>query len=213
MIHFSYRGKKQHNYFEGWYTRLIDKDHNINLAIILAVTHYLEDPHAFIQLYNGVTLQNHYFKFDITDFSYHQDKIKIGNNILSKEGIILDTELVKLDVQFENAIFLQSHFGFHSAMSYLYLAPLQCFQEINVLDGTYTGTITIDEQQKISGSYYIEKTYGTQFPNKWIWLQANQFDQNVCAPYPGEVYHSIKRTYLGFSLWCISTKRISICFL
>ena len=38
------------------------------------------------------------------------------------------------------------------------------------MDALVEGTLN---NQAISGSGYMEKTYGTNFPNRWIWLQSN----------------------------------------
>ena len=65
MKSFTYQNRRKKDYFEGWYTRLVDIENNINIAVIFALTKNELDPHAFIQVYDGVELTNKYFRFDI----------------------------------------------------------------------------------------------------------------------------------------------------
>lgn len=180
MKSFRYQNKKTKNYFEGWYTRLVDKSQNINIAIIFAITKNEKDAHSFIQVYDGVKLTNTYYRFAESDFSYINNEARIKNNVLSPSKLQLDVGNTNIDVTFNNTMKIKKHFGFQSAMSYMKHFPLVCFQEVNILDGQYSGQITSDKKSvKTSGSLYMEKTYGYKFPKKWMWIQGNHFDQEV----------------------------------
>ena len=59
-------------------------------------------------------------------------------------------------------------------MGFLKSAPLECFQEIIFLKSNVIGSITVvGFNIKVNGISYMEKTYGTNFPQKWIWIQSN----------------------------------------
>jgi len=179
MKSFTYQNRRKKDYFEGWYTRLVDIENNINIAVIFALTKNELDPHAFIQVYDGVELTNKYFRFDIREFSF-SNEVSIGDNSLSPSNLKLDVDNYKIDVVFEKQVPIKKYLGFDSAMSYLKLFPLVCFQEVNIIDGKYKGSIQIkDVIDKSIGNIYMEKTYGYKFPKKWIWIQGNHFNSNL----------------------------------
>ena len=60
-------------------------------------------------------------------------------------------------------------------MGFLSKAPLECFQEIIYMSADSTFTI---DNKKYTGIAYMEKTFGTNFPTKWIWLQSNHSKNN-----------------------------------
>lgn len=168
---FQFQNKKDTNYFEGWYTRITDKENNINLAIIFAVTKDPDNPHAFIQVYDGVQKTNQYiaYDYDLFKYDYESDVAYIKDNELSNHHLVLNTANVEMNITF-NAITKNEK----SAMGFLSKMPLECFQEILILDGSFSGNITYLGNEIISqGKLYQEKTYGINFPKKWIWLQSN----------------------------------------
>ena len=64
-------------------------------------------------------------------------------------------------------------------MGILSKAPLECFQEVVFLNAN----VTFDIKKKglsssHSGQSYMERTYGTNFPSKWIWFQSNYSNNN-----------------------------------
>lgn len=179
MNSFTYQNKRKKDYFEGWYTRLVDTKNNINLAVIFALTKNELDPHAFIQVYDGVGLTNKYFRFDIRDFSFN-GKVIIGDNTLSPSNLKLNVDNYKFDVIFDKIIPIKKYLGFDSAMSFLKMFPLVCFQEVNIIDGLFEGFIQINDiEVESKGEVYMEKTYGYKFPKKWIWIQGNHFENDL----------------------------------
>ena len=110
MKSFTYQNRRKKDYFEGWYTRLVDIENNINIAVIFALTKNELDPHAFIQVYDGVELTNKYFRFDIREFSF-SNEVSIGDNLLSPSNLKLDVDNYKIDVVFENKFQLKSILG------------------------------------------------------------------------------------------------------
>lgn len=180
MNTFEYKNKKEINYFEGWYLRVTDENTNANLAFIFAVSKYKEDPHAFIQIYDGIALTSKYYRFEIEDFKFSENTVFIKDNYLSSESMYLKTSDIEINVQFNNIIELSSKHKNNSAMSFLVNYPLECFQEVNIMEGSFTGKLNmINKTSLIAGKIYLEKTYGNKFPDRWIWLQCNYFDKDV----------------------------------
>jgi hypothetical protein len=172
MKTFAFQNKKQKNYFEGWYVRFTDTDCDVKIAIIFAITKDVNDPHAFIQYYDNEEFENHYYRFDTSAFSYDSDTqtIRIGENVLSPNQVIVKTEKLDIKGQFLDVVPLQKYQGTTSAMGFLSHAPLECFQEVIFVDSSARFTIN---NLTYNGRSYMEKTYGTNFPKKWIWLQSN----------------------------------------
>jgi len=176
MKTFEYKNKKNENYFEGWYIRLHDRSKNVNIAVIFAITKNAENPHSFIQVYNGADKEAHYFTFDVDKFHFDYDTytVHIGDNSLSSTSLVLSVEGYTINATITHRILLENYQSTYSAMGRLSKAPLECFQEVIYLDGKTEFTIN---NQPYYGSSYMEKTYGTNFPSKWIWLEANHSKQ------------------------------------
>ncbi len=193
MSKFGLKNKYHTNAFEGWYTRLLSDEGDINIAVIFAITLYDKDPHAFIQVFNGVKQVNAYHRFDIEDFHYENGTIHIQENQLSLKHLALNLPSMVVDVRFEKL----TENPVKSAMGVLRHLPLQCFQEVNVLSATAQGTIN---NAPFKGSNYIEKTYGKQFPKQWFWLQADRFDKPVQLSLAGGHVPTFKLKPFGFFL-------------
>lgn len=191
MDNFSLKNKYHTNAFEGWYTRILSDDGTVNLAVIMAMTLYEEDPHAFIQVFDGNKENNTYHRFDIEDFHFEQGMVKIKTNTLSLKHLFIDVEGLQVDVTFKDV----TKNPVKSAMGFLRHLPLQCFQEVNILSALAQGSVN---GSPFKGSTYIEKTYGKQFPKRWFWLQADRFDQTVKLSLAGGHVPTLKMKPFGF---------------
>ncbi|QMS84308.1 hypothetical protein [Candidatus Xianfuyuplasma coldseepsis] len=172
MNTFAFQNKKKKNYFEGWYYRITDAENNINIAVIFALTKDKKHPHSFIQFYDGHQKKAYYYTFDINDFYYDDanDTVRIGQNELSVHHLLLHTDDVHIEATNHEVVPLQIYNGHQSAMGYLSNAPLECFQEVLFMTSDVTFTLNNSPHK---GTSYMEKTYGTNFPSQWIWLQSN----------------------------------------
>ena len=202
MTRFEFQNRKKKNYFEGWYLRFTDSKTNGNYAIIVAMTKDKDDPHAFIQFYNGVKHTATYYRYQLSDFSY--DKLKnevyIGDNILSPKKCHFEEDGIFLDVEVKNHIALHPYKNSDSAMGYMSNFPLECFQEVIFMKGDAEVLIkTKDETISFTGNAYMEKTYGTNFPQRWIWIQSNYSENTLLSFSVGKVPLFIFRK-LGFFL-------------
>lgn len=195
---FTYRNKKTYDYFEGWYTRLTDEKNNLHYAIIIGITKESSDPHSFIQIYDGSKLSNKYYRFDIDDFSFSNDIVYIKNNYLSKDTLYIKTKDIEINVVFKHQRYLQKRIN-NSAMSFLAKFPLECYQDIVFMDTVYNGEITHENKLYSStGKGYMEKTYGSNFPRKWIWLQCNHFNKDVSFAFAHGLMPVLKFELKGF---------------
>ena len=199
MNTFEFRNLKKKNYFEGWYQRLVDEDKNINYAIIFGIAKNELDPHAFIQVFDGVKNESKYYRFESSDFYYLKDTVFIKDNFLSLNSLYLKTNDLEISVLFSELRKLKKLFFNNSAMSFLSRFPLECFQEVITMDGLFNGEMTIEnESQHISGKTYLEKSYGSKFPQKWIWIQGNHFNKDVSLSFSHGMIPFLKWKIKGF---------------
>lgn len=197
MSKFSLKTHMKKNRFEGWYVRIIDPVQSINLAFIFAYTGYKEDPHAFIQVFDGVTHTNTYHRFEQASFDASGDMVAIDNNILSEDALTIRLKDMTLDVTFDYRDQLKQK----SAMGFLAKFPLECYQEVLTMTSEVKGNISYrGESKSIDGTSYMEKTYGRKFPKTWFWLQANQFDEDVSLSLSGGTVPTLFFYPFGFTM-------------
>jgi tocopherol cyclase len=180
MNKFKFENKKSKNYFEGWYFRVTNSKTNDNYAFIFAITQDVNDPHSFIQSYNGKTNKSYYYRFDKKAFSYDKktNTIHIGENYLNEQELYFKNDMITFHATSSNHQYLKRYQLNNSAMGFFSITPLECFQEIIFLDADVNFDITTDGVLSTNtGKSYMEKTYGTNFPKKWIWAQSN-YSQN-----------------------------------
>lgn len=179
---------KRRNYFEGWYYKQISKSREHVFGIIPGISYGSSpsDRHAFIQLINAVTHKTYYFSFPMADFQYdkHAFFIKLKDNVFHREGIQLHLKnndlfisgelLFKDIIPFPKTILNPGIMG-----PYSFIPFMECHHGIVNIHHHIHGHLTIDRETiDMSGGYgYIEKDWGKSFPEAWIWLQSNHFEQ------------------------------------
>ncbi len=197
MNKFRFKTKMKKNRFEGWYVRIIDAVQNINIAFIFAYTGYKEDPHAFIQVFDGQHHTASYHRFEKNAFDAGGDMVAIGNNILSEHALTIRLDDITLDVTFDYLDQVKKK----SAMGFLAKLPLECYQEVLTMSSNVRGNLSMHgESKSIDGSSYMEKTYGRNFPNTWFWLEANQFDEAVSLSLSGGTVPTLFFHPFGFTM-------------
>ncbi len=176
MNRFRFENKKKKNYFEGWYFRFTNNTTNENYALIFAMTKDKDNPHSFIQFYDGTKHTSKYYTFPLGDMKYDvlTNTVHIGKNTLSPKSCHFEDKDIIIDATVTDHISLVPYKNSDSAMGYLSKAPLECFQEVIYMNAT--ANVIINEKgitHKFSGNSYMEKTFGTSFPTKWVWMQSN----------------------------------------
>jgi tocopherol cyclase len=183
-----YQGKyKRKNYFEGWYYKIIDKNSQNIFAIIPGVSITKDNKYAFIQFINAKTGLTKYFKYKIEDFYYSERElnISIGKNHFNKFGLIVDFDSEGLsvsgNVRFINIIpFPKSILNPGIMGPFSFVPFMECHHGIVNMHCELNGKINYNgEQIDFTGGYgYLEKDWGSSFPQAWIWLQSNHFNED-----------------------------------
>jgi tocopherol cyclase len=179
-------GRKD-NYFEGWYFKLVDAKLENMFAVIPGVSLKDHGSHAFIQLLDGKQAESSYFNFNMEDFSYRKDRfrISIGKNIFSDGRMRLAIKRkdisLKADIMFKNNKGWPGKLISPGAMGWYSFVPfMECYHGVISMDHDLEGSLEINGNiiDLDGGKGYIEKDWGSSFPQGWIWLQSNNFDKD-----------------------------------
>lgn len=177
---------KKKNYFEGWFLKHVSEDGGNVLSLIPGIAMNSTDPHAFIQIMDGISGKTYYIPYPVTDFQWdaRQFRIQVGNSVFSLAGIELDIQSEpvilsgKLEytdpVGYPGTLISPGIMGWYS-----YIPFMECYHGIVSANHVLSGELTfLDKKIDFSGGRgYIEKDWGTSFPEAWIWIQCNGFQQ------------------------------------
>lgn len=174
----------QSNYFEGWYFKHVSQDLNHVYSFIPGVSLSLNDPHSFIQIINGISGNAIYVRYMLEEFTWDKKKmhVKIGKSEFTDNSISLHIEDKdisvegKLDyyniIKYPRSLFSPGIMGWYSFVPFM-----ECKHGIVSVNHYITGDIRINgEDIDFSGGKgYIEKDWGSSFPESWIWVHSNNF--------------------------------------
>ncbi|MBK9390877.1 MAG: hypothetical protein IPN68_12015 [Bacteroidetes bacterium] len=173
------------NYFEGWYFKHVSKNLNNVYSFIPGISLSDNDPHSFIQVINGITGKTCYITYPVNEFKWEKDKLflKIGNSVFTDEFIELNIENEKINVsgrlEYRNIVKYPKTLSSPGIMGwYSYIPFMECKHGIVSVNHKISGTLTIDNEliDLNEGKGYIEKDWGTSFPEAWVWIQSNNFN-------------------------------------
>ena len=173
---------KEKNYFEGWYYKNVTGNGKTVIAIIPGVSISEHDSHAFVQIIENINYKTYYIKYPIEDFKYEKDKLKavIGDNIFEEDKIILNIN--NEDINIQGTLYLTNHIYLEKTRyrpnimgPFAYLKKMECNHGVVSLYHDINGSINLNNEpiDFNHGSGYIEKDYGSSFPNKYMWLESN----------------------------------------
>jgi hypothetical protein len=178
------------NYFEGWYYKHISADLKNVYSFIPGISLNDTDPHSFIQVLNGITGESHYIPFPLSEFSWRRDKLylKVGKSVFTGDYMNLDLKTgntrITGTIEYQNVIkypkklFSPGIMGWYSFIPYM-----ECKHGMVSVNHDLKGKLKINETSIdfTSGKGYIEKDWGTSFPEAWLWIQANNFTDRATS--------------------------------
>lgn len=187
-----YHGEKRNdNFFEGWFYKIVDKDEKNILAIIPGIFKSKEKSkaHSFIQILDGKSNLSYYIKYGVDEFSTKKNKfeINIGDSFFSAEELMLDLKddgislsgtlhFIKI-FKWPNSIISPGIMGWYS-----YVPFMECNHGIISLNHGIEGSLNYNSSQInfTDGKGYGEKDWGSSFPSAYVWLQSNHFsDESI----------------------------------
>lgn len=173
-------------FFEGWFYKLVNENMDHVYSVIPGIF-FGKDPsrsHAFIQVMDGITGETFYHRYDTREFVADPKDfdILIGSNRFTRDKMILNImnsdQRVTGYLEFRNTTPWPVSIRSPGIMGwYAYVPFMECNHGIVSLDHTIEGSLEIDgtEIEFSGGRGYIEKDWGTSFPEAWIWVQSNHF--------------------------------------
>ncbi len=196
------------NYFEGWYYKHVSGNLEEVYSFIPGISLNENNSHAFIQVINGVTGKTDYISYSVDQFSASKEKlwVKIGKSVFTENSIKLDIEseglIVKGDLEYSNLVKYPKKIFSPGIMGWYSFIPfMECKHGIVSVNHNVKGRLRINgrEINFDNGKGYIEKDWGTSFPEAWIWIQANNFkDQNVSFNFSVAKIPWFGKFFLGF---------------
>jgi len=185
----AYHGEKNTKpFFEGWYHKMV-MNNGQSLVIIPGIyrSGYNNNQTAFIMIFDGGNGDVFYEKFEVKQFSCSTSNysLHIGSNYFSLQKVILDIESEMLTIKGQvNAYNLKpwpvTLFEPGCMGWYAYVPTMECFHGILSMDHSLNGEIEFNGSNYdfAGGRGYIEKDWGRNFPENWIWAQSNNFTNN-----------------------------------
>lgn len=172
------------NYFEGWYFKHVSPGLDTVYSFIPGVSLNGKNRHAFIQVINGITGKTDYLTYPPEEFSWRNERfyVRVGDSEFTPEGISLSIQQKGLRIkgelryshriQYPRSIFSPGIMGWYSFIPYM-----ECKHGVVSVNHLIKGFLEINNERKVfdGGKGYIEKDWGTSFPEAWIWIQANTF--------------------------------------
>jgi hypothetical protein len=178
--------KKKH-YFEGWYFKQVTKDQSYTFSFIPGVSLVENDPHAFIQIMNGFARSTDYIRYPLSEFSWDNRTLflKIGQSVFKENEISLNIrgESIQLDgqINFSNVVKYPKSILSPGIMGWYSFIPfMECNHGIVSVNHDLRGRISVNKNiiDFDGGKGYIEKDWGVSFPEAWIWIQSNNFEEH-----------------------------------
>ena len=178
MNNFNFVGlNKTKNYFEGWYLRITDED-NHSYSFIFGISLYKNDPHSFIQILDATEKKSYYFRFEVSDFYYNKDAIRIKDNIFGINQLKISIDPFDIDLNINPTVFIQRNGLAKCAMGFFKHLPLTTYHEIIFMKAKIEGSLkTKNHDGLVNGVGYMEKNFGCRFPKQWLWIQTNHFEK------------------------------------
>lgn len=198
---------RKKNYFEGWYYKNVTVEKGITISIIPGISTNKKDPHAFIQVIETINHQSYYIRYDIKEVKIKQDPfcLRIGNSYFYQDYIDLSIHDENLDLTgllyysemtpLETSLYAPTIMG---PFSYL---PMECNHAIISMNHYIDGILNFNgEEIDFEDGYgYIEKDYGTSFPEKYLWLQSNTLEKDNLELKKASIFLSVAKIPLGFT--------------
>jgi hypothetical protein len=175
---------KKKQYFEGWYYKHVSADENHVYAFIPGISISEKDPHSFIQVISGLTGESYYISYPIEAFRWKKDRlyVEIEGCTFTQQYIELNIDRPELKIggrlNYDELSPLPKSWKAPGIMGwYSYVPFMECYHGVVSANHGISGELNINGQaiNFDKGRGYIEKDWGTSFPECWIWVQSNSF--------------------------------------
>lgn len=197
-------------FFEGWYFKVVDASGENRYAFIpgVFVGKTPADSHVFVQVLDGSSQRVEYHRYPIEQFWSAEGRfeLRIGDNTFTLNQIKLkiknDQQQVNGVLNFDNPIGWPVRITSPGVMGwYAWVPRMECYHGVLGFDHAVEGAITVDGQTHDfeGGRGYIEKDWGKAFPQAWVWMQSNHFQQaHTCLTASVAIIPWLGSAFAGF---------------
>lgn len=172
-------------FFEGWYFKHTHADGRVICLIPGIARDADQQAHAFIQVIAAGLPKPLFVHYPAQQFYATRSpfEVRIGNSVFSLEGCCVDIEHeglhIRGQVRYDKLMPLKDHPASPGIMGPFSFVPgMSCIHGVISLHHRLEGSLAIGDEvwQMAGGTGYIEKDWGTSFPDHWLWMQANCFE-------------------------------------
>jgi tocopherol cyclase len=208
-----YHGHGKHPpFFEGWYHKLVSADEEARYAIIPGVILGAKG-HAFIQVLDGVNARSAYHSFPITSFraSLRDYQLNIANNQFDNNGFSIDVDTpagqISGSIRFDQPRPWPVTIASPGIMGwYAWMPRMECYHGVLSFDHGLSGSLVINGKSIdfSGGRGYMEKDWGAAFPEGYVWMQTNHFEERgSCLTASVAIIPWLRTAFPGFivGLW------------
>lgn len=162
------------NYFEGWFQKVYSRKYQASFIIIYGyATKNSADTCGFIQVLtpNACPKIMYFPKHDIS-FDTNRHIVRMGENHFTTDSIIISSDDIEMNLHLQNNHPIPT---FKNSMGYSYFIPtLPCYHSVMNTAHLVSGSIrhSSKEYELDADLGYMEKNWGTSFPEKYFWLHA-----------------------------------------
>ena len=178
---------KERNYFEGWYFKHVSKNLEHVYSFIPGVSLSGNDSHAFIQVINGITGRTEYIMYPLDEFNWDKNNLHltVGSSVFTENNIEVNIKnknfRIEGNLSYDNIVKYPKSLFSPGIMGWYSFVPfMECKHGIISVNHGITGSLTVnnDTIDFNQGKGYIEKDWGKSFPEAWIWMQTNNFNDH-----------------------------------
>lgn len=201
--------RKCRRYFEGWYFKLTGCDERAAAAAIpgiaLGETRDSPESHAFVQfILNDKTF---YFRYPLAAFRADSRAfgIAVGGNKFSLDGVTLCLEngegRIAGELTFSEVLPFPKTALYPGIMGpFSYIPFMECYHGIVSVRHRVGGQLSVfgETLDFDGGTGYIEKDWGSAFPSRWAWVQANHFADGAAFLFSVAEIPWLGRSFTGF---------------
>ena len=164
---------KTKSYFEGWYL----KHQTDDFMISFIPSFHIDDNGNKFAMIQVITEDKTYkLKYDITEFKTYKRTfyVKVGKCEFSSEGIILDIDTEDLKIKGGISYGEFSPLNYNIMGPFKYVPFMQCSHDVLSMHHSIKGNLNINGKviNFDGGRGYIEKDFGSSFPERYIWTQS-----------------------------------------
>ena len=176
---------KRRNYFEGWYFKHVSADRKRVWSFIPGISLSKINSHAFIQVLNGRTGKSYVFEYGVDEFSACSKNLDLhlGSSSFNPGGIKLDLNNGSAKISgsieysglepYPSSIINPGIMGWYSFVPFMECKHGVVSMHHSLHGGIHVGDSYLDFED---GTGYIEKDWGSSFPDSWAWVHCNTFN-------------------------------------